>query len=242
MPSRPRPFFTARWSNLLFLTFEAAEQLVRGHLPPGVAPDRWNGATHVSLVALQLSDIRVRGWRVPGFSAHPQVNFRTYVRYRGEPGVCFLRQLVPSRLIAAVGRWRYGEPFRAMPVRSRVTAVDTEVRAEYGIGSAATGWHVRVTGSQAARVPSPGSAEHYFTERVLGCRAARGGGGGGGLTIFRVEHPPWAVRAVRAVECDVDFGRLYGREWRFLNERPPVSVVFAMGSEVAVYDAYGFHQ
>jgi len=238
VPSRPRPFLTARWSNLVLLTFEAAEPLVRGHLPPGVAPDRWNGATHVSLVALQLSDIRVLGWRVPGFAAHPQVNFRTYVRYRGEPGVCFLRQLVPSRLIAAVGRWRYGEPFRAMPVRSRVAAVDAEVRAEYGIGPEATGWHVRVTGSQAARVPSPDSAEHYFTERVLGCRAGRGGE----LTIFRVEHPPWAVRAVRAVECDVDFGRLYGREWSFLNERPPVSVVFAVGSDVAVYDPYGFHQ
>src|SRR5207245_7639768 len=46
-----------------------------------------------------------------------------------------------------------------------------------------------------------------------------------------LEHPPWAVRAVRAVECDVDFGRLYGREWSFLNERPPRSEERRVGKE-----------
>src|SRR5947199_9445221 len=85
-----------------------------------VAPDRWNGRTNVSLVALQLLDVRIKGWGIPGLTAHPQVNFRTYLRAAGEPGVWFVRQFVPSRLIAAVGRLRYGEPFWPTPIRSRV--------------------------------------------------------------------------------------------------------------------------
>src|SRR5204863_413186 len=81
--------------------FEAPAGLIRRLVPVGVEPDHWNGRTHVSLVALGMHRVRLHGWRVPGFSAHLQVNFRTYVRYRGEPGVWFIREFVPSRLLAA---------------------------------------------------------------------------------------------------------------------------------------------
>src|SRR5256884_3194767 len=117
------------------------------------------------ILALQMLDVRIKGWRIPGFTAHPQVNFRTYVRVAGEPGVCFIRQLVPSRLIAAIGRLRYGEPFWPAPIRSRVVDGPGEVRAEYGVGPAALGWHVNVTGARAVLVPPPDSSEHYFIER-----------------------------------------------------------------------------
>jgi len=227
----PRPFLAARWSHIVLLTFEAPEGLIRSSIPPGVEPDRWNGRTHVSLVALQMVDVRIKGWRIPGFTAHPQVNFRTYVRAAGEPGVWFIRQLVPSRLIAAVGRLRYDEPFWPAPIRSRVVDGPGEVRVEYGVGPAALGWHVSVTGARAVLVPPPESFEHYFIERGFACRARPDGG----LGVFRVVHPAWAVRQILAVDYRFDFGSLYGAEWEFLNRAQPAGVVFAVGSEVAVY-------
>jgi len=227
----PRPFLAARWSHIILLSFEAPEDLIRRAIPPGVEPDRWNGRTHVSLVALQMLDVRIKGWRIPGFTAHPQVNFRTYVRVGGEPGVWFVRQFVSSRLIAAVGRLRYGEPFWPTPIRSRVVETQSEVRAEYGVGPAALGWHVSVAGSRAALVPPPDSPEHYFIERAFACRARPDGK----LGVFRVAHPAWAVRQIHAVDYRFDFGSLYGTEWEFLNRSQPVGVVFAAGSEVAVY-------
>jgi len=226
-----RPFLAARWSHIILLSFEAPEELIRRSIPPGVEPDRWNGRTHVSLVALQMLDVRIKGWRIPGFTAHPQVNFRTYVRVAGEPGVWFVRQFVSSRLIAAVGRLRYGEPFWPTPIRSRVVDLRGDVRAEYGVGPAAFGWHVSVTGSRTAQVPPPGSSEHHFMERVLACRTRPDGN----LAVFRVVHPAWAVRDVRAVDYRFDFGSLYGTEWEFLNRAQPAGVVFAEGSEVAVH-------
>ena len=167
----PRPFLAARWSHIILLSFEAPEDLIRRAIPPGVEPDRWDGRTHVSLVALQMLDVRIKGWRIPGFRAHPQVNFRTYVRVAGEAGVWFVRQFVSSRLIAAVGRLRYGEPFWPTPIRSRVVETQSEVRVEYGVGPAALGWHVSVAGSRATLVPPPDSPEHYFIERAFACRA-----------------------------------------------------------------------
>ena len=227
----PRSFLTARWCDVLLLTFEAPADLIGRLVPAGVEPDRWNGRTHVSLVALGMRRVRLRGWPVPGFSAHLQVNFRTYIRYRGEPGVWFIREFVPSRLLAAVAWLKFGEPFGTAPIRVRVEEQESSVRASYQLERPELGWHLTMAGSRATHVPPPDSAEHYFKERVLACRVRRDGG----LGVFRVEHPPWAVREVTAVDYRVDFGFLYGADWRFLNDARPVSAIFAPGSDVTVY-------
>ncbi len=234
----PRPFLTARWSDLVFLTFEVPEDRVVAVIPPGVAPDRWHGRTHVTLVALRMDDVRVAGWRVPGFGSHSQVNLRTYVRGPRDPrapalapGVAFVRQLVPSRLIAAVARVRFGEPFRAAAVEARVTATEHAVHVEYRFGLARPGNRIAVAGSRRARSPIPGTLDQYLIERRLGWRADRRGR----LRSFRVARDAWAVRDVRTVEYDIDFAALYGPAWGFLNGAPPVSTILAVGSDVAVY-------
>ncbi|HKW40189.1 MAG TPA: DUF2071 domain-containing protein [Gemmatimonadales bacterium] len=227
----PRPFLTARWSDIVLLTFEAPEGLLRRLIPAGVEPDRWEGRTHVSIVALRMLAVRIKGWAIPGFRAHPQVNFRTYVRVGGEAGVWFIRQLVPSRVIAAVGRLAYDEPFWPTPIQCRAVATPIEVRAEYSVGPAALGWHVSATAAPEAHLPTADSAERYFTDRVLACRARADGR----LATFRVAHPPWEVREVRTVDYRFDFGSLYGAEWEFLNRAQPTNVAFAAGSGVAVY-------
>ena len=116
----PRPFVSARWANLVLLTFEAPETVVRVHIHPALEPDRWNDRTHVSLVALSFEDVRVRGWRVPGLNAFPQVNLRTFVRLDRVPGVLFIRELVPNRLVAAVSRLRYNQQIGRASCRERV--------------------------------------------------------------------------------------------------------------------------
>ncbi|SRR5712691_5077078 len=122
-----------------------------------------------------MEDVRLRAIRVPGFGAHAQVNFRTYVRYGGEPGVWFLRELVPGRILAAVARWLYGEPFGAMRIRGEAQRTAAGDILRYDVGAAARGWRVRLRASGAPAVPPAGTAERHFTERVFGCRQRRGG-------------------------------------------------------------------
>ena len=226
-----RPFLTARWSNVVLLTFQAPDDLVRAHLPPGVEPDRWNGWTHASLVALEMRDVRLRGWRIPGFAAHPQVNLRVYARQRSHAAVAFVRELVPSRLIAAVGRLRFREPFRAARIEAQITEGAGGVSAAYRFGLAAPQYHIVVTGSRDSAVPPASSFEHYLKERTHGC----GTDWRGRVRAFRVEHPAWAVRSEVSVDYAVDFGAVYGPEWEFLNYSTPVSTIFAVGSDVSVY-------
>ena len=227
----PRPFLTARWSNVVLLTFEAPEALVRAQLPPDVEPDLWNGKTHASLVALEMRHVRVRGWRIPGFTAHPQVNFRVYARHGAHPAVVFVRELVPSRIIAAVGRLRYGEPFQAARISTRVVEGTADLTVEYRFGPDAARYRVGVTAARDGAIPAATTFEHYLEERTHGCRTDRQGR----VRTFRVEHPPWAVRKVVSVDYAVDFAALYGPEWDVLNHSRPVSTILAVGSTVSVY-------
>lgn len=226
-----QPLLTARWSDVVLLTFAAPEDLVRASIPAGVELDRWNGGAHVSVVALRMSAVRVAGWRVPGLTAFPQINLRTYVRHHDEPGVWFVREIVPSRLIAAVARLGFGEPFRALPIRSHVSAAPGGSRVRYEVGPVVEGWHLSVTGTGVGSVPSRDSAAHHFIDRALACRQHSGRG----LTVVRVTHPPWAVREVTGADYRVDFHALYGADWSFLNDTEPVSIIWAVGSDVAVF-------
>jgi uncharacterized protein YqjF (DUF2071 family) len=226
-----RPFLTARWHNLVLMTFEAPEDLLRSYVPSTAELDRWRGQTHVSLVALQMRHVRVLGWRIPGFATHPQVNFRTYVRSGSDPGVSFVREFVPSRLIAALARLRYREPFEVARIEARFTEHADAVRVEYRFGPGKPRYRVAVVGSREAAVPPASSMERYLTERTHGCREDPSRR----LWTFRVEHPTWATRRVTEAEYDVDFAELYGSDWAFLNRRPPVSTILAVGSDVAVY-------
>src|SRR3989442_10601018 len=168
---------------------------------------------------------------IPGFAAYPQVNFRVYARHRTYAAVAFVRELVPSRLIAAVGRLRFREPFRAAPIEAQITESAGGVSAVYRFGLAVPEYRIVVTGSRDSAVPAASSFEHYLKERTHSCGTDRHGRVRG----FRVEHPPWAIRKIVSVDYEVDYGALYGPEWKCLNHSTPVSTVFAVGSDVAVY-------
>jgi uncharacterized protein YqjF (DUF2071 family) len=231
-----RAFVTGRWSDLLLVTYQVPDDLVGRRLPGGVELDRWQGEAHVSLVALHFGEVRLRGRRVPWLPGFAQLNLRTYARLDGEPGVVFIRQLVPSMLVSAVARLRYHQPYGTLPITHVHAARDGAVTAEYLLDQPPRGCLI-ATGSERTTVPPPGSFEHWCKERFWGFGPARrGGGGGGGVMRFRVDHPTWAVREVHRWQLLLDFGEFFGPEWRPLNDLKPVSVVFAVGSEVAVFE------
>lgn len=223
-----RPFLTARWEHVVIATFAAPEHLVRGALDPALEPDRWQGAVHVSVVAVNFRDVRVHGLAVPGFSRFPVVNLRTYVRRGPTRGVVFLREVVPSVLVAAVARWVYREPFRALPIRTHSQSVGGDVAVSRRFGPRLA-FRLDVVASGARPPAAPGTADHHFAERQVGFRATRRG-----LTRFRVERDPWPLREVVGWDCDVDFAALYGAPWGALNGQAPMSVIYSEGTEVCV--------
>lgn len=209
------------------ITFRASEDVLAQVLHRDLEPDRWDGHPHVSLVAFDFRNTRVKGCRFPSLSDFAEVNLRTYVRHGEERGVLFIRELVPHHLIALVARLRYNEPYRTLRMESRTRADHDAVTVTHRFGS----YGVRVTGSAASHVPLESSAEHHFIEHPLGFGVRRNGR----LLRYRVEHPRWPVRHIQEMAYEIDFRSLYGPRWGFLDDQEPVSVIFAVGSDVEVF-------
>jgi uncharacterized protein len=222
-----KPFLTAYWRHVVAATYEVEEERVAGYVPPGVELDRLHGVPRLSLVAFEFEHTRVHGVPVPGCVRFPEINLRFYVRYRGERGVVFIRELVPRRVVAFFARARFNEPYERTPMRC---GVDGELHVWHrfgpGLGCSVEAW---TSGDES--LPAEDSDDHWLTHHTLGVGRARNGG----MREYRVEHPVWALRPVQRLDVYVDFERVYGREWAFLNERQPGHVTYAAGSPVAVF-------
>ncbi len=224
-------FLTARWANLVLANYAVPEAVVRPYLPPGVEPDFYKGEVVVSLVGFQFLDTRVLGVGWPGFRHFPEWNLRLYVRHGRDRGVVFVREFVPQRLVCAVARLIYNEPYRAAALTQNITEDDHTIRAEYSVTYKGAAHTMGATGTKPGAVPTDGSLEAFFKEQRFGYGTSHFGT----LIQYEVEHPPWACYPVTDFRASVDWGQLYGGQWAPFSAKAPHSVVFAAGSAVRVY-------
>ena len=224
-------FLTAEWRNLGLVTYDVDPSMLSPLLPPGCELDLRDDRAFVSFVMFDFLQTRVKGIRWPGHVNFPEINLRFYVRHAGQRGVCFIRELVPKRLIAWIARTIYNEPYVATAMESDVSHSDSMIQARHRFYFA-NRWHeATISGQVPAVRPPADSVEHFFKEHEWGFGQSRRGA----LRRYRVVHPEWDVYPEARVKLNVDFGAVYGDQWAILNDRVPYSVVFAVGSEVAVY-------
>jgi uncharacterized protein YqjF (DUF2071 family) len=234
------PFLTARWRDLVMLTWAVEARLLRGLLPRGVELDTWRGEALASVVAFRFEAIRLRGVPVPCHTAFPEVNLRFYVRRRTgdgqwRRGVVFVQEMVPKRAVAIVARRLYGEPYVVRPLRA--TGVDSVVdgrpRRTIVHEWRRAGRRERVV-ALATAAPHPlraGSVEEFIAEHYHGYT----GRGAAATREYRVAHPRWNVAPLAEGVLDADIAGLYGAAWAGPLGAAPVSRFLADGSAVAVF-------
>jgi uncharacterized protein len=147
------------------------------------------------------------------------------VRARGQRGVSFIREYVPSRVIAFVARTLYNEPYQRVPYRRSGDAHELVA----GGASHRIAWQR----SGELYLPDRSSHAHWIKEHELGV----GRGRDGRPLVYRVAHPTWRVWPDVQAELAVDFAALYGEPWRVLGELAPCSTILAEGSPVEVFGA-----
>jgi uncharacterized protein YqjF (DUF2071 family) len=230
--SKVRPFLTACWQDLAIITYAAPPEALRPRLPRGLELDARDGKVYASLVAFDFRDCCVRGVRWPGLVNFPEVNLRFYVREpsTGRRGVVFVREFVPSRLIAWVARAVYNEPYLCAAMTSRVTDDRRKARLEHELHTNGAAMRITAEADSACFVPDESSWEHFFKEHSWGFGTDRRGR----TLVYEVRHPIWQVRCNATARVEGDIARVYGPEWAFLKDSEPVSVVFAVGSGIEV--------
>lgn len=228
-----RPFLTATWSNLCLFNYSIPPELLRPHLAPALELDTLNGHAFVSLVAFDFLDTRVMGIPFPGFRNFPEINLRFYVRHNGERGVKFIREFVPSGIVAGIARVLYNEPYSAAPMTSLVTQDVTTIKASHCLHFGNNQHTAIIHGQKPTTTPPTISIEHFFKEHEWGFGVNRKGQ----LIRYRIEHPIWEIYPVASYDIHFDFAQLYGETWGILNTAKPHSVVLAKGSQISVYSS-----
>jgi uncharacterized protein YqjF (DUF2071 family) len=227
----PRPFLTCEWRNLFLATYAVPPSLLQPRLPPGLELDLRGGSAFVSLVAFQFVNTRVLGVAWPGYRDFAELNLRFYVRRGDERGVVFVREIVQQRLIAWVARTIYHEPYRVAPLACQCRDDENGRTMEYRLKWGEREHVLSVRGRKPAYLPDAASDEHFFKEHHWGFGRSRSGH----ALRYHVAHPLWQVFPVESYGVDVDWGAVYGPEWKMLNTASPMSIIFAAGSEIAVY-------
>jgi uncharacterized protein YqjF (DUF2071 family) len=226
-----KKFLTAKWHDLIMANYEVAPELLVDRLPNGVSLDFYDGKCFVSLVAFMFLDTRVLGIPVPFHINFEEVNLRFYVK-RETPeevrrGVCFVKEIVPRYAIATVARVFYGEPYEAW----KMSRAKNENEYIYTWWKRDDAHSVKVETGENLGVPSENSHGEFIIEHYWGYTKR----GENRTDEYKVEHPKWELFEVKNHEIKVDFGRLYGAEFEFLNNEKPHSVFMAKGSPIAVY-------
>jgi uncharacterized protein YqjF (DUF2071 family) len=226
-----RKFLTAEWRDLIMANYEVDPALLAQRLPHGTEFDLHDGRCFVSLVGFMFLNTRVLGIPIPFHVNFEEVNLRFYVKREtpGETrrGVCFIKEIVPRAAIAFVARTVYGEPYETWTMTNDRTR--DNVKYEWSRGDAAN--RLEASLGENLGVPGAGSHGEFIIEHYWGYTRR----GENRTDEYKVEHPKWELVEVESSEIDVDFDNVYGDEFSILNGSQPYSVLFAVGSDVAVY-------
>jgi uncharacterized protein len=229
-----KPFLTAEWRNLIMVNYLVPGDLLTPYLPAGVELDAFESNYYVSLVAFHFLNTKVRGIAFPFHKNFEEVNLRFYVKYREgneyKRGVVFISEIVPKRMIAWIAKIIYGEKYSYSYMSSSVEETEGQRNLLFNWGYPVNHWLQVITENKIQAIET-GSKEEFIFEHYWGYTTVHNNKTG----EYSVEHPRWNVYPVADVNLQVDFKKLYGSAFAFLNTARPDSVFVAEGSAVKVH-------
>jgi len=193
----PRGWMMAMdWSDLLFMHWRVPAESLRRLIPPGLDLDLFEGEAWIGVVPFRMSGVRPRFLPgLPGLSAFPELNVRTYVVHGGAPGVWFFSLDAANRLAVRVARRFFHLPYFDADMEIGLSGGEyhySSRRTHYGAADA--DFEARYAPFGPVYRAASGSLDDWLTARYCFYAADDQG------RLFRseVHHKPWRLRAARA--------------------------------------------
>ncbi|MEP7291303.1 MAG: DUF2071 domain-containing protein, partial [Chloroflexota bacterium] len=116
-----RPWVMAQsWQRLLFAHWRVALATLRPLIPAHLEIDTFAGEAWVGVVPFSMREVHARGtFNLPGLSAFPELNVRTYVKHEGKPGVWFFSLDADNRAAVWGARRFFHLPYFGASMTSR---------------------------------------------------------------------------------------------------------------------------
>jgi uncharacterized protein len=96
------PMMHQNWDNLLFMHWPIDPAAIRPLIPDELEIDTYEGQAWIGVTPFAMNGVRLEGLpAIPGLESLLELNVRTYVHYKGMPGIWFF-SLDASKVIPAV--------------------------------------------------------------------------------------------------------------------------------------------
>jgi uncharacterized protein YqjF (DUF2071 family) len=184
------------WIDLLFMHWPVPAGSLRRFIPAGLELDLHQGTAWIGVVPFRMSGVRPRFLPdLPGLSAFPELNVRTYVTKGGIPGVWFFSLDAANPLAVRGARRFFHLPY--FDAKMNLIHADREYayysrRTHHGAAPAEFEAVYAPTGASYRAIA--GSLDDWLTARYCFYSADDEG------SIFRcnVHHKPWRLQPARA--------------------------------------------
>jgi uncharacterized protein YqjF (DUF2071 family) len=219
---RTRPTGRQSWRDLLFVHWDVPVEVLRRVVPAPLSIDTFEGRAYVGLVPFTMHDVRFGPLAVADFL---ETNLRTYVHAEGVPGVWFFSLDAQSAFAVWGARTVYRLPY----FRAQMECLRSERSWDYRLqrrdtGKAALDSRWTIVGAE-SHTASPGTLEHFLTERY----ALYGPKRTGGVYRLRVHHAPWPLEPARLERLVTTLPKAAG-----IDAGDPIDLVLASAEGVSV--------
>lgn len=219
VPTRPWTMWQV-WSDLLFAHWPIPARAMAEVLPPGLAPDLWEGEAWLGVVPFRMPILHIHGApNLPPFTHLTEINVRTYVTVGGKPGVYFFSLDADNPITVQAARLWYSLPYFNARFACDFAVKDGSVRYAMrrvdrrGRPAAFAANYRPIAPPQLA---APGSLADWLTARYALYVADRHGR----ITRGEVTHAPWPLAPA---EAEIRENTMAAAHGLILPDTPPLA-------------------
>jgi uncharacterized protein YqjF (DUF2071 family) len=228
-------FLKAQWKNLALINYEIDATRLEKYIPNGTEIDFWNGKCYISLVGFMFENVKLLRLKIPLHGNFEEVNLRFYVKRfeNGEwkRGVVFIKEIVPKPALTIVANTVYKEHYQTLRMKHSITENKQEKIDFVYQWKTENKWNTILIETQKEPIEIEANSEaEFITEHYFGYTKVNNKK----TFEYEVKHPRWQQYRVTNHNLDVDFKKTYSKEFEFLNNQKPISVMLAVGSEISV--------
>jgi uncharacterized protein YqjF (DUF2071 family) len=227
-------FLKAEWRKLAFANYEVDPSILAEYVPPGTELDLWEGKCFVSLIGFIFLNTKIFGIKVPFHSTVEEVNLRFYVkRFENNTwkrGAVFIKEIVSKPALTFVANTIYKEHYETMPMKYEWKENSLHRSVAYYWKKNKIWQSFKITAALNTSEIKENSETEFITEHYWGYAKVNESV----TNEYQVTHPRWKQYTVETSEIKVDFELVYGKDFKFLNNLKPTSIMLIEGSKITI--------
>lgn len=210
--------FYQEWKDAVFVHWQVPLNEIKKFVPEDIEIDLFEGKAWVSLVAFSMEKLRRRNLpSVPAISDFNEINLRTYVKYKGKPGVYFLSIEGGSKISCKVAKKIAELPYRFSAMKRGKESFQS-FNKEFND-------HLYLKYRVLHTLHKKEPIDLWLTERYALFQDSQNG-----INEFEIHHVEWPLQNVDITKIDLEYER-----FKNLIDNHPSKIAYSKGVQVVAW-------